>query len=143
MKLKKDEKIIKKRDIRKMGGFQPSSPGTLYLTTQRLILEYYDTGIPFLSLFSKPTKKEIEIPLTAIRNVQEVKGISPQVKVEYKIKNKPEVLYFSPDLPGEVWQHALSLSRLEMTAYLSDEGAHCAKETVGQIRKAAKLPAKK
>jgi hypothetical protein len=118
MKLEKNEKIIKEGGVVLVGTFTPS--GRLYLTNKRLL---------YVSELSAP-QREIEIPLHAIRTVQQAQ-LGPlklnQVMVGYSINRESKNFIFQPEITGRTTIFAGALSD----------------EWVQQIRKTAKLDVKK
>jgi hypothetical protein len=91
IKLGKNEKIIKEGGVTLVGTFTPS--GNLHLTNKRLV---------YVSELSVP-QREIEIPLHAIRTVQQAQ-LGPlrlsQVIVIYGIDGKSKTFVFRPSGKG-------------------------------------------
>jgi len=93
MELKKGEKVLKEGKASYSG-----RSGTLYLTDQRLLWEYYETPELFPT---KAEKGEIEIPLEDITEVNAFsrvgfRTVDVWVNVKYGQLGKPQELNFSP-----------------------------------------------
>lgn len=156
MKLKEGEVIIKEGGALYRVGEDRTSflrlRARLHLTNQRLVFEY--VGMSLLSL----SKKEIEIPLAAIKSVQLVQADpfkSRRVKVEYNINRGPRIFIFEPFnvsglewgaqtvfiAPALCWQMFFEPSKASEWFERVDESA-VADVWVTQIRRMANLAAK-
>jgi len=120
MQLKAGEKILKKAVV----GYETLGSGVLYLTNQRLFVEYFK-----FNLFTR----SIEIPITEITNVERTSHrgrygieINTDVQVEFRHLGKPGIIVFS-----------------STEGLLGPDWVRSADEWAFQIKKAAKFDAKK
>ena len=125
MELKKDEVIIKEGEVLgRMASPSFSSIGTIHLTNQRIVFEYF-VGTSILNLFSKPKKNEVEIPLTSIKDVKI--PVKYSVRIDYSMDGDKFLLIQADG------------SNLDSLKFFTDAELN---EFVAQIRKAANLPEK-
>jgi hypothetical protein len=133
--LKENEKIIKEGFLHYRGWFNKpvlsTCFGKIYLTNQRLFLEYFLLGIPTTNKVYGLFKREIEIPLSKIKDVKKV--LPDTIRLDYMTNGKLETMSFVPyPFP---WKTIATFFKSRFTTNI----IKLANEWVEEIRKLLKM----